>query len=157
MNLAADFIPKNRTDAIEHAAFCRVHLEPWDWPPHVFKRHRSVVQIERPKPQRCTLQTATAMLGLSARAVQALAARGDIPGAAKIGRRWTFDLDTLRRFIKNKESEVWQSARRPPDVTGAAPLYGVASRSVAGLSAGPLTLLIRQSRKRVAARARLVH
>ena len=68
--------------------------------------------VERREAQRGTLEAATAMLGLSTRTVQALAARGEIAGAAKIGRRWTFDLETLRRWIKNKEREAWQSARR---------------------------------------------
>jgi transposase-like protein len=43
------------------------------------------------------------MLGLS---VQALAARGEIAGAAKIGRRWTVDLETLRRWIKKRSTDV---------------------------------------------------
>jgi len=32
------------------------------------------------------------------RTIQDLAARGEIAGAAKLGRRWTFDLEKLRRF-----------------------------------------------------------
>lgn len=34
-----------------------------------------------------------------------MAARGELPGAAKIGQVWTFDPDKLRRFIEAKEAE----------------------------------------------------
>ncbi|CCJ07032.1 Hypothetical protein BN69_1581 [Methylocystis sp. SC2] len=38
------------------------------------------------------------MLGVSRRGVHALAARGDLPGAAKIGAIWTFDPQRLKRY-----------------------------------------------------------
>lgn len=41
--------------------------------------------------RRIRLHEASALLGLSPRGAQAMAARGEIPGAAKIGRVWTFD------------------------------------------------------------------
>lgn len=35
-----------------------------------------------------------------------MAARGQIPGAAKIGRAWTFNERTLRDWIRQLEAEV---------------------------------------------------
>lgn len=46
------------------------------------------------------------MIGLTVRAVQQMAARGDIPSAAKFGRRYTFDALTIRRWIKQREAEL---------------------------------------------------
>lgn len=53
---------------------------------------------------------AEAMLatGLRKRTVQHLAARGIIPGAAKLGGLWTFDRVKLRRWIAAKEREACQ-------------------------------------------------
>lgn len=48
--------------------------------------------------ERVRVDDAAAILGISARTVQALAARGEIPGAAKICSIWTFDIATLNRF-----------------------------------------------------------
>ena len=48
---------------------------------------------------------AAEMLGITARGVQAMAARGDLPGAAKIGKVWTFDRDKLDRYVAAKEME----------------------------------------------------
>jgi hypothetical protein len=39
---------------------------------------------------------------LEFRTVQALAARGDIPGAAKLGGSWTFDEAALRNWIEER-------------------------------------------------------
>ncbi|MFO1126344.1 MAG: helix-turn-helix domain-containing protein [Methylocystis sp.] len=55
--------------------------------------------------RRIRSRDAAAMLGLSTHGTQALAARGELPGAAKIGQIWTFDPDKLRRFIEAKEAE----------------------------------------------------
>lgn len=48
-----------------------------------------LVEIRR---DRGTIDEAVAILGVSDRTVRDLALRGEPPGAAKIGRRWTFDL-----------------------------------------------------------------
>jgi hypothetical protein len=48
---------------------------------------------------------AAKMLGLTVRGVQAMAAQGRLPGAAKIGSLWTFDPGKLRRFVAAKEDE----------------------------------------------------
>ena len=41
--------------------------------------------------------------GLSVRTVQSMARRGDIPGAARLGHQWTFDVVKLQRWIKQGE------------------------------------------------------
>lgn len=52
------------------------------------------------EPARIQSAEAAAMLGVSVRTVQLRAAAGEIPGAALIFGRWTFDPVMLRRFIK---------------------------------------------------------
>ena len=94
---------------------------------------------------------ATKALGVPRRTVQDMAAKGEIPGAALIRRRWTFDKAKLRRFIKDKEAEVARRAHvRPsprPHQVGRTQ-SGHALRRAIG-SAGPsLTELIRRSRER---------
>lgn len=56
---------------------------------------------KRPR-ERVRVDDAAAILGISGRSVQALAARGEIPGAAKIGGLWTFDESALRLWIREK-------------------------------------------------------
>ena len=43
--------------------------------------------------------------GLSVRTIQSMARRGDIPGAARLGHQWTFDVVKLQRWIKQGEIE----------------------------------------------------
>lgn len=57
------------------------------------------------EPERIRSAAAAAMLGISTRTVQALAASGRLPGAAIFGRVWTFDRIKLRQFIEMKETE----------------------------------------------------
>jgi excisionase family DNA binding protein len=60
--------------------------------------------------ERVKIAEAVVILGLSDRTVRALAERGEIPGAAKIGRRWTFSLARLRDYVRQKETEACRSA-----------------------------------------------
>jgi hypothetical protein len=46
------------------------------------------------------------MLGVSRRTTQEMAARGELPGAAKIGDLWTFDPDALAGFVRERECVV---------------------------------------------------
>ncbi|MDF2809900.1 MAG: hypothetical protein K0S56_931 [Microvirga sp.] len=43
---------------------------------------------------------AAGILGISVRSVQSLAAKGELPGAAKVGGLWTFDETALRSWLK---------------------------------------------------------
>ena len=50
------------------------------------------------------------MIGLSVRSVQDKAARGEIPSAAKVGARWTFDKDTLKQWMRQLEAKNCQTS-----------------------------------------------
>ena len=62
--------------------------------------------------ERITIEDAQPLIGLPIRTVQAMAAKGEIPGAAKMRRRWTFDRVKLEGWIVHKEQETWQNAQR---------------------------------------------
>jgi hypothetical protein len=48
-----------------------------------------------------------------------MALRGEIPKAAKLGRRWTFDIKALRAWIASKERETApQRGTRMPTAAG---------------------------------------
>jgi excisionase family DNA binding protein len=49
---------------------------------------------------------AAMMLGVSRRTTQEMAARGELPGAARIGGIWTFDPDALAGFVRERECAV---------------------------------------------------
>jgi excisionase family DNA binding protein len=55
---------------------------------------------------RVTLAELAAVLRLSRRGVQAMAAKGRLPGAARIGKLWTFDRAKIERFIVERELET---------------------------------------------------
>lgn len=57
---------------------------------------------------RLRIRAACDATGLTARGLQAMAARGEVPGAAKLGRVWTFDAAKLDRWIRARE----QAAQR---------------------------------------------
>jgi hypothetical protein len=80
-------------------------------------------------PERATIARAVDILGVPERTVQALASRGEIPGAAKIGRRWTFDITLLRSYVAHKVRLSCQSEKRPRTHIGAAVSSGRGSRS----------------------------
>jgi hypothetical protein len=56
--------------------------------------------------ERVLLPDAARITGLPERTLQDLSKRGQIWGAAKLGRRWTYDRMRLRAWIAAKESEV---------------------------------------------------
>ncbi len=58
------------------------------------------------KVERCRSDSALLITGLKLRQLQAMSARGEIPGAAKLGRTWTFDLRKLRRWVREREEEA---------------------------------------------------
>jgi ribosomal protein S14 len=111
----------------------------------------------RTASERGSSEEAMAILGLPRRTVQNMAARGELPGAAKLGRVWTFDLAKLRRHVTMKERQAWQDGKQRPDATGGGIPSGVALRSGADSSAGRLTRMIQASQKRVAKLAKTEH
>lgn len=54
--------------------------------------------------ERIRAKIAADITGLSVRAVQAMAARGELPGAAKLGKVWTFDEARLRAWVRQREA-----------------------------------------------------
>lgn len=66
---------------------------------------------------RITADQAAMILGVPLRTVQQMAAAGCLPGAVKIGKRWTFDPAKLSAWLG--ENETWRpSAPRPRATEG---------------------------------------
>jgi excisionase family DNA binding protein len=98
-------------------------------------------------PERISISVAADILGISGRTIRHMAQRGEIPGAAKIGRRWTFDQARLRDYVRRQEAATCQSARRHlPDVSGVATPYGVEFRSGGETSSGRYARTIQRLR-----------
>lgn len=56
--------------------------------------------------ERVRSSRASEITGLPVRTVQALAARGELPGAAKLGKVWTFDEARLRAWVRQGEAKA---------------------------------------------------
>src|SRR5262249_58588116 len=117
---------------------------------------RSVVKAERITEcsERGTAKQAAVILGLKPRKLQAMSQRGEIPGAAKLGRQWTYDLAKLRGFVEQQETATTcqRSARLRRDATGGGIPSGAALRSAGSASGGRLGRMIQQSQSRVGKR-----
>jgi excisionase family DNA binding protein len=75
------------------------------------------------RPERVRASEAASILGIEVRTVQALAARGELPGAAKVGKLWTFDEAALRLWIR--ERSAWpKNERHQSTPIGEAIRYG---------------------------------
>jgi hypothetical protein len=116
-------------------------------PPHLSpdisaSKSTTLARIARRKAERVTIERAGAILGLAIRTVQRMSQRGELPGAALIGRRWTYNEDKLRAYVRNKEREIWQAQRHRQDVTGVRTFSGAAPRSKAAKSDGPFVQAI---------------
>lgn len=59
------------------------------------------------------MAAACAITGRQARALRDLAGVGKVPGAGKIGARWTFDVAKLRAWINAAEAVPCQNAQKP--------------------------------------------
>ncbi|MBZ9939195.1 helix-turn-helix domain-containing protein [Mesorhizobium sp. BR1-1-16] len=75
------------------------------------------------RPERVRAPVAATILGIEVRTVQALAARGELPGAAKVGKLWTFDETALRLWIKER-SACPKDQEHQSTPTGGAIRYG---------------------------------
>ena len=58
------------------------------------------------QPERCMIEEAHLITGLPERTLQSLSAQGEIWGAAKLGRRWTYDRQRLRAWVRAREVAV---------------------------------------------------
>jgi excisionase family DNA binding protein len=81
------------------------------------------------KAERITIEAAAAILGVPLRNVYGLASKGELPGAAKIGKRWTFDEAKLRSWVREREATTsCLSGKRRKTATGGVKSSGVGSR-----------------------------
>ncbi|MGI9484839.1 MAG: helix-turn-helix transcriptional regulator [Geminicoccaceae bacterium] len=64
------------------------------------------------------------LTGLSIRCIQLMAARGEVPSAAQLGRRWTFDEKRIVEWVAQRESDACQKTSTSVERSG-----GVASKS----------------------------
>jgi excisionase family DNA binding protein len=96
------------------------------------------------KPERITIERAIEIIGLPVRTVQGMAQSGEIPGAIKFGRRWTFNELKLRRYVEQKERERWRgSEKHRLECSGAATSSGQNFKSKAYRSGKPSEQTIR--------------
>lgn len=99
------------------------------------RRAPDVIQTDVAAPERLAPRVraaeVAAMLNVTVRTVQGMAARGGLPGAAQIGKIWTFDLARLRRFIATRENQCLAnrtSTNESPEAsTGFEPSLGVSN------------------------------
>jgi len=90
--------------------------------------------------------------------LQAMSARGEIPGAAKLGRQWTYDLAKLRRFVEQQEQATKCQNEKPrPAATGATGFSMPSFKSGGSKSGGRLGQMIQQLQKRVAKQSKSGH
>lgn len=54
------------------------------------------------QPERIRANRAAAILGVNKRTIQAMALRGDLPRAARIGGLWTFEEAALREYVEER-------------------------------------------------------
>src|SRR5437868_15104397 len=73
------------------------------------------------------------MAGVHPRTVQQAAARGEIPGAARMGRKWTFTVEGVGKWIEKGliKPAAASVAKRPATRSGAATRSTAASASKA--------------------------
>ena len=91
---------------------------------------------------------ACSILGLPERTVQGMAARGELPGAAKLGKRWTFNLEALRQFVKEKEREACLRGERPPAAAiGVKTSFGAERWSTGSASRSRSTRILRRMQR----------
>jgi hypothetical protein len=78
-------------------------------------------------PERCLIDEAHRITGLPKRNIQYLAQKGRIPGASRLGMRWTFDKATLRRWAREGDHTPCQ---KTPTVEAKTVRGGRVSKSV---------------------------
>lgn len=102
--------------------------------------------------ERCGVSEAVAIIGGSVRTCQDMAVAGDLPSAAKVRGRWSFNVAALRQFVREREKAACQNAKPRPDAHGVTASSGRELRSVAAQSDGhyarAMRLLLRGGEKR---------
>lgn len=78
------------------------------------------------KSERIYIVEVAAILGIPMRSVQAMAARGRIPSAARVSKRWTFNERSVRDFLKSEELRCQSEGQRPAAHSGNVVSFGAA-------------------------------
>jgi excisionase family DNA binding protein len=99
--------------------------------------------------ERICIEDVAKILGIPARSVQAMAAAGKIPSAAKLGRRWTFNERAVRTFLRNEEIKCQNEKHRAVHIGAMASCGAAFARQVSQLSSDPLTQTIQKLRRDV--------
>lgn len=71
--------------------------------------HRTATPIQ----ERIRVREVAAILGITARTVQAMAGRGALPSAVKVGRQWTFNEAAVRQWLVDEELRQMRSRASP--------------------------------------------
>jgi excisionase family DNA binding protein len=66
------------------------------------------------EPERVRKHEAASILGVPVRTVVEMAMKGRLPGAAKIGRNWTFNAARLRALVREKEIAALPKVQHRP-------------------------------------------
>jgi excisionase family DNA binding protein len=99
--------------------------------------------------ERIFIEDVAKILGIPARSVQAMAAAGKIPSAAKLGRRWTFNERAVRTFLRNEEIRCQNEKHRAVHIGAMASCGAAFARQASQLSSDPLTQTIQKLRRDV--------
>lgn len=70
-------------------------------------------------PERVLVSRVCFITGLPPRTVQLLASKGQIPGAAKLGSRWTFNEATVRGWVDQEVKRCQERTRITTSIAGA--------------------------------------
>ncbi|WP_036010563.1 helix-turn-helix domain-containing protein [Bradyrhizobium yuanmingense] len=112
---------------------------------------------QHPPRKRVKIAQAVSILGLEPRTVRDMAARGEIPGAAKPRGIWTFDAALLDQYNQARETEICQRANEAGKlqrvVSGAVTSSTAAFRSAAKTSNGHYGQTIQKLRRLAAERS----
>ena len=100
------------------------------------------------KRERIFAEQVAAIIGVPVRTAQVMAARGDLPSAAKIGRRWSFNEQAIRAWLEQKEIECQSDVGHRPTPIGGVMSFGVGFGSRANrLTNGHLAQTIQKLRR----------
>ena len=99
------------------------------------------------KAERIGVEAVALILGENVRTVQAMAAAGKIPSAAKPAKKWTFNETIVRDWLAERENERCPSAKTRRTPTGGGIRYGGGSPSPAARSGGAYELAMQKLRQ----------
>jgi hypothetical protein len=116
----------------------------------------TLARVPTRKAERVNVERAGQILGLATRTVQRMSQRGELPGAALMGRRWTYNEDKLHGYVRNKEREIWHGLKHRLDVSGRVTPSMAASKLKAKPASGRFAQAIQKLRHNGAQRGKNV-